>query len=108
MVEPKLTMVEALQELRDVLFAVVTTGSTHRDLAVRYMRSRAALMEGELRPLVPGFLVQCSSIGKFHDFITLYHPHKEARIAFFDESLDACWARLNISRVSDVFGESGF
>lgn len=108
MVEPKLTMAEALQELREVLFAVATTGSTHRDLAVRYMQSRAALMEGELRPVMPGFLVQCVSIGKFHDFITLYHPRIDARIAFFDEALDECWARLDSRRAYDVFGEPGF
>jgi hypothetical protein len=108
LIERKLTTREALQDLQDVLYAVSSSSSLQRDFAVRYMHARAAVMERDLRPAVPGFLVQCISIGKFHDFITLYHPRVENRLSFIDEALADCWALLDSRRAYDVFGDSEF
>jgi hypothetical protein len=45
------------------------------------------LLASQARAHMPGFLHQCASISKFHDFINLYHPSAEARLAFLDGAL---------------------
>lgn len=97
--------VEALQEMEELLRAVASSSTPHRLSAVRYTHCRAQLLAGELRPAVPGFLIQCVSIYKFHDFINLYHPKTDARLAFVESAFGDCRALIDSKRVYDVFSD---
>ena len=107
-VEPQLTTREALDEMEEILRVTANDRSARRVAAVRYTRCRTALIESELRPAVPGFLVQCISLDKFHDFITLLDPHPDARIAFIEAGLVACRAALDVQKKYDVFEDPDF
>ncbi len=69
-----------------------------RPWAFRYSELRSKLLESELRAKVPGFLFQCGSIERFRDFITLYHPRPESRVAFIHSALARCWDELEERR----------
>jgi len=58
--------------MEDLLRAVSSSNSPPRLSAVHYTRCRDALLSGEPRSAVPGFILQCVSIYKFYDFINLY------------------------------------
>jgi hypothetical protein len=73
--------------------------------AVRYTVCREALLGSELRSDVPGFLIQCVSIYKFHDFINLFDPKTDARIAFVEAAFSKCRAQFDSKRVYDVFSD---
>ena len=103
--DSRATVEEALQEMEELLRAVAASSTPHRFSAVRYTHCREALLSSQLRPAVPGFLVQCVSIYKFHDFINLFDPKADARIAFVEEALSKCRALLDSKRVYDVFGD---
>lgn len=96
---------EALQEMEELLRAVAAKGSPHRLSAVRYTHCRAVLLDSELRSAMPGFLVQCVSIYKFHDFINLYDPKAEARVQFVDASFAKCRSIVSTPRTFDVFND---
>lgn len=85
----------ALRELQDLLQAAATGPSPSRTSAVRYAHCRGIVFASELRPLLPGFLVQCGSIERFRDFICLYHSDVASRLAFIDANLEPCWARID-------------
>lgn len=98
----------ALIEMQELLRAAVTASAPNRIAAVRYTLCRTVLMEGELRPTLPGFLIQCVSIFKFHDFITLYDPKAETRLAFLDAAFARCLAAVEAKRTFDVFKDPEF
>jgi hypothetical protein len=102
------TIRETLQEMEELLCGVANATAAPRADAVRYTNDRSALLESELRSALPGFLVQCTSINKFHDFIILYDSRRDARISFIAASLANAWALLESRRVYDVFGEGEF
>lgn len=95
---------ETLQEMEELLRAVASS-TPHRLSAVRYTHCRAILLAGELRPALPGFLIQCVSIYKFHDFINLYDPKATARLAFLNAAFNECRAMLDLKRDFDVFSD---
>lgn len=103
--QQKANTAEALLEMEELLRSVAGKGSPHRLSAVRYTHCRAVLLDSEMRSLVPGFLIQCVSIYKFHDFINLYHPKAEARVQFVDASLAKCRDTVSAPRVFDVFND---
>ncbi len=103
--EPRPATADALQEL---LRAAAVSSSPQRPAAVRYMHCRTTLLDGELRATMPGFLIQCLSLDKFHQFIHLYHPSPDARLAFLDEALARCGAQLEKRRTYDVFSDPDF
>ena len=105
--ESKPDTLVALEEMQDLLHAVCSA-SPHRLSAVRYMHCRTALFESELRDALPGFLVQCVSIFKFHDFIHLSLPKVAARLAFVDAALGECRALLGAKPSYDVFSDPEF
>lgn len=107
-VESETSIVNALTEIQELLRAVSSASTPHRLSAVRYTHCRAALLDGALRPSMPGFLIQCVSIYKFHDFINLYHPKAEARIAFIDQAFSNCRSVLESKRSYDVFTDPDF
>ncbi len=96
---------DVLQEMEELLRAVAASSTPHRFSAVRYTVCREALLASEVRPAIPGFLIQCVSIYKFHDFINLFDPKAEARIAFVEAAITKCRALLDSKRVYDVFGD---
>jgi hypothetical protein len=96
---------DALQEMEELLRAVASSTTPHRLSAVRYTHCREALLGSQFRPAVPGFLIQCVSIYKFHDFINLYDPKAEARLAFVETAFGKCRALLDSKRVYDVFSD---
>lgn len=71
-----------LTEMEDLLREVVSSPSPPRTIAVRYTRCRDALLASSWRSLIPGFIVQCVSISKFQDFISLYDPAINEQLAF--------------------------
>ena len=98
----------ALNEMQELLRATAAGSSPSRIAAVRYTLCRTTLMEGELRPALPGFLVQCVSIFKFHDFITLYDPRTETRLAFLEAALAKARSQLEAKPTFDVFKDPEF
>jgi len=96
---------EALTGMEELLRAAATGGTQHRLMAVRYTQWRAALLASEIKAGIPGFLVQCVTVDKFHTFITLLDPKREARLEFLDAAFAKCRALLATSRVYDVFGD---
>lgn len=104
-VEQKPSMRDALEEMQELLRTIALVGSPPRHSAVRYTLCRTALIESELRQALPGFLIQCVSASKFHDFIHLYDPKAEARIAFVDAAFSGGRARLDSKRIYDVFSD---
>jgi hypothetical protein len=90
---------EALGELEALLHQVSDGASPpSRAAAVRYMQCRTALIDGAIRPSVPGFLIQCISVSKFYDFIRLYHYHPAARREFVSEALQPCYLMVERQR----------
>lgn len=76
--------------------------------AVRYTQCRSVLLDSELRPAMPGFLVQCVSLDKFQTFIYLYDPDPAARIALVDAAFDKGRTLLDAKRRYDVFDDPEF
>ena len=107
-IEPRLTAREALDEMEEIMRVTASEHSARRVAAVRYTRCRSALIESELRAAVPGFLVQCVSLDKFHDFISLLDPSPKTRIAFIEAGLADCRAALDVQKKYDVFGDRDF
>ncbi len=105
-VEPKPTALQALEEMQQILRTAASAGTPNRLAAVRYTECRGALLGSNLRPVLPGFLLQCVSVFKFTDFISLFDPRPQARIAFIDQALEPCWSFLDARREYDVFGET--
>lgn len=99
---------EPLDEIQELMMTVSSASTPHRLSAVRYTHCRAVLLDGELRSAVPGFLIQCVSIYKFYDFITLYDPRPEARRAFIEQAFGAARAVVSAQSVYDVFKEPDF
>lgn len=107
-VQQNTSSADALQEMQALLLSTCSASTPNRVSAVRYTLCRTILMDGELRPALPGFLVQCVSIFKFHDFISLYDPKAEARIAFVESALASSRALLDSKRIYDVFSDPDF
>jgi len=91
--------------MEELLRAVASSSTPHRFSAVRYTHCREALLASPMRAAVPGFLIQCVSIYKFHDFINLFDPKADARIAFVEAALSKCRGVLDSKRVYDVFSD---
>ena len=97
MIERPLTSpAQTLREFQDLLRAVATTHPMQRPWAVAYTECRSTLLAGELRSKLPGFVVQCGSIDRFRDFISLYHPRSESRVAFIDSAFRRCWGEFHV------------
>jgi hypothetical protein len=96
---------EALNEMTELLRTAATVGVQHRMMAVRYTEWRSALLGSEVRAAVPGFLIQCVTVDKFHTFITLYDPKAEARLHFLEAAFAKCRTLLSSRRHYDVFGD---
>ena len=85
---------QALEEFHLLLRDCCFDQGLPRTLAVRYQICRTALMSGELKGRLPGFVRPCVSLLKFREFIHLYDHEPGPRLAFIDHVLEPCWAEL--------------
>lgn len=106
MPEPELTATEALAELHQLMRLVASGDSPQRLAATTYIACRETLLASALRPALPGFLFQCLTIFRFKDFIHLYSPNVNERIAFIEDCVRSCEVRAGLAAKFDVFGES--
>lgn len=97
-----------MKEMEELLRVVATTGSPSRPAAVRYTQYRDALLAGEGRAALPGFVVQCVSVYKFHDFINLYDADASARTAFIENAFSKGKVSLEAKRPKDAFRDFDF
>ncbi|HEV2867343.1 MAG TPA: hypothetical protein VGX37_12610 [Allosphingosinicella sp.] len=94
---------EALQEMRDLLHRAAAEGDSQRHFWVRYTICREALLASDLKPSLPGFLLQCVTFSRFQEFIRLYHPQSQKRAAFIEQELQAFTGRVRARPTFDVF-----
>ena len=87
---PKPSLSQSLSSMREILVRAVDGGSLAREHAVAYIEVRARLLKSEIGDMLPGFLYQCRTVVRFSDFISLYDPDTELRIAFIDSMIDRC------------------
>ena len=99
---------EMFAEFKDLLHAVASGGATPRLAAVRYTQCRDALLEGALRATLPGFVLQCVSVYKFHEFICLYDAQTDARVIFLDEMFERFKSGRPAKRARDAFDDFDF
>jgi len=99
---------EALTELKQLMRLAAGEGSPQRLAATTYTVCRETLLQSELRPALPGFLLQCLTIFRFKDFIQLYSPSLSERHAFVDEAFRACEIRAGLRQSFDVFDDPDF
>ena len=97
-----------LGELEALLREVASAASPPRTTAVRYTRCRDRLLASPSRSVVPGFVVQCVSIYKFQDFITLLDPAVEPRLAFLDAAFSRGAVMLKTDRRRVAFNDFDF
>lgn len=98
MTEQKPTPVEALNELHEILLLAALDNPLQREVATRYTLCRELLLRSELRSALPGFVQQCLTVHRFHDFIHLYHASVEARTGFIEETLRSAVKRARARR----------
>lgn len=97
-----------MMEMEDLLRAVSSSTSPPRLSAVHYTRCRDALLSGELRSRIPGFILQCVSIYKFYDFINLYDADPAARVAFVESAFSKDNNLADNRRSRDDFNDFDF
>lgn len=109
-------LAEAYGEMSELMQAVASGQSPQRGAAQRYTLCRQALLQqadrASGRGLVPGFLVQCASLYKFIEFITLYDPDPATRARFVarafggtDAPASAPVERPPVARRRDIFAD---
>lgn len=99
---------EALAELQEIMNLAALESPLQRLAATRYTVCRDALLQSWLRPVLPGFLLQCLTIARFQDFIHLYDPRPEVRLGFIEESWVPTLSRLRSRPVLDVMDDLDF
>ena len=95
---------DALSELHSILLLAALETSPPRLAAQRYTACRDILLRSDLRRTLPGFLQQCVTVYRFHDFIHLYHMALEARVAFIDGAMRESLRRTRNGVGVDLFG----
>ncbi|HEU0042974.1 hypothetical protein [Sphingomonas sp.] len=94
---------EAFSELAGILDRACAGSLSDRKLAQRYTDCRQTLIGQHERSSVPGFVVQCVSLYRFVEFITLYHPDISQRRAFIARELGRPPAKRATARGIDIF-----
>lgn len=105
MTNGELLVGEAYLELKELLRLAASGASPQRLTATRYTACREALMRSEVGDVMPGFLRQCLTLYRFHDFIHLYTPEQSERLALIETALRGCESKLGLRRSYDVFGD---
>lgn len=86
---------QSLPRLIELLRTIALGLAPDRSDAVLYSAHRSTLLTSSYRELMPGFMIQCISVFKFRDFISLYDPSPAMRERFIDASFGDCRARYN-------------
>lgn len=81
---------ELLDEMEAVVRQVARGGPQNRHDASVYLETRAALLASQVAGLLPGFLMQCHSILRLREFLTLYDPEPELRERFMVRAMTRC------------------
>lgn len=77
--------------LFDTLLMSIARGLTiNRSDAMVYAQCQSRLLDSAYRDRLPGFCVQCTSILKFREFISLYDGRPAAREAFVRSEMARC------------------
>ena len=76
----------SLVRLTELLLAIAKGYVPDRSEAVLYSACRSELLLSPYRDLCPGYLVQCISVFRFRDFISLYDPSPAVRQRFVEQS----------------------
>ena len=95
--------VDAFTEMAGIVDLACVGSIVDRKLAQRYSDLRLLLIGQIARPFLPGFIVQCVSIQRFIEFITLYHPDIARRRAFIARELGRPPAAPAAPRGLDIF-----
>lgn len=82
----------SLVRLTELLLAIAKGFVPDRSEAVLYSACRSELLTSPYRALLPGYLVQCISVFRFRDFISLYDPSPTIRQRFVEQSLSSALA----------------
>ncbi len=93
---------EAFDQLYELLRAIAAGQGTDRSEAVRYSACRAILLASSRRDVLPGFVLQCLSVARFRDFITLYDPNPEVRERFIRGAFKLTRERLDVLSAFDA------
>lgn len=89
---PEPSASDLLKRLRSILAYAAEGGALGREHAVIYLDLRQRLLDSDIGKLLPGFLYQCVTVFRFKEFIALYDPDTELRIAFIDRMIARCIA----------------
>ena len=94
---------EHYAELAELVDRACAGGVPGRELAQRYAVCRQVLLQELDRTALPGFVVQCVSVHRFIEFITLFHPEIEARRAFLWQQLSGFRPTARVTSSVDIF-----
>lgn len=104
----ELTPDQAMSELKELLRMAAGNFFLQRFTATRYTICREALLRSPLSSALPGYLRQCLTISRFHDFIHLYDPSIEARLAFIEATFAVGEVTARSAPRLDVFSSPDF
>ena len=100
MIEPASVEIgEAFARFEALLQSIATGLLVDRSAAMRYSEYRSMLLDSAYRDFLPGFVLQCVSVFKYREFISLYDPAARTREAFVGDQLAECRA-FNAQRAS--------
>jgi hypothetical protein len=112
MIDPTSIEIDEAFDRFDTLLQSIAYGlSVDRSAAMRYSEYRSMLLDSAYRDALPGFVLQCMSVFKYREFISLYDPTARAREAFVRDLLADCRtlqaqrASLARARTSKAAGE---
>lgn len=90
-------------EMAELVERACAGGVPGREIAQRYAVCRQALLQEVDRAALPGFIVQCVSIHRFVDFITLFDPDVAKRREFLTQQLARFRPAAASARSVDIF-----
>ncbi|WP_299645890.1 hypothetical protein [Sphingomonas bacterium] len=94
---------EPYTELAELADRACSGGVPGRESAQRHAAGRRVLLQEANRDALPGFIVQCVSMHRFVDFITLFHPNVQERRNFLSQQLSSYHPRAKLPGVADIF-----
>jgi hypothetical protein len=93
MIDPVSIEIDEAFDRFDALLQSIAAGlPVDRSAAMRYSEYRSMLLDSPYRDALPGFVLQCMSVSRFREFISLYDPAARAREAFVRDLLADCRA----------------
>jgi hypothetical protein len=96
-------LTEHYSEFAEIVARACSGGVPGREVAQRYAICRQTLLQEVERDKLPGFIVQCISIYRFVELVTLFHHDAAARRAFVSEQLSTFRAATAPARSVDIF-----